>query len=601
MNRTSTPTTLAVAWLALLVTGVSEPSWAEPTRRQRADPSKGRLGQLPVDDAEVCNGHEFNDELLRCQLVKALVDQVGAVASMTLVGSFCTNPEVFMGRADGTLATLSIVDAGPDFIVVELAKDLGDATSSLVVKCPCASCMIDVTTGTVGLEGPTGPTGPTGATGGTGVGPGADVQAGVVAILPGPDLDEIAGTYVVSFSSSFATVPSVIVSATSSSTATAAVADPVLVAVTTTDFTLQVTRPGRVIFHVAAGYAAYTSLSTVAGNPAIAYSDPDLKYVRATDGSGKSWGAPINVDAGDVLFPSLVVIDGHPAIAYYGGASGDLMYVRAADAAGTSWATPISVDTLGNIGMYASLAVVAGNPAIAYYDITNKDLKYVRATDAGGANWETPIQVDKTGDVGQHASLAVVAGGPAVAYHDNSNGNLKYVAAVDVAGTLWGTPINADTAFGDVGEHASLTEVVGHPAIAYYSSSSDHLRYVRATNPAGTAWGPPLSIDTEAQVGEYASLAVVTGNPAIAYYDYSHQDLKYVRALDPIGSSWGTPTRVDKEGGVGEHAALAVVAGNPAISYYDDAGSLKFVTAAPAASVAWMAVQSPESTGAETK
>src|SRR5690349_1572278 len=44
----------------------------------------------------------------------------------------------------------------------------------------------------------------------------------------------------------------------------------------------------------------FTSLEVVNGNPAIAYRDIDnanVKYVRATNNTGTSWGAPVNADA----------------------------------------------------------------------------------------------------------------------------------------------------------------------------------------------------------------------------------------------------------------------------------------------------------------
>jgi len=164
----------------------------------------------------------------------------------------------------------------------------------------------------------------------------------------------------------------------------------------------------------------YASLAVVDDRPAIAYRDAAyLKYVRATDETGSSWGTPVTVDSfGNVgQYASLAMVDGHPAIAYYEGISDDVRYVRADDATGSSWASPVGVDSGGDVGRYASLAVVDGRPAIAYYDGSpNYDLKYVRATDETGSSWGTPVTVDSGGDVGWYASLAVVENRPAIAY-----------------------------------------------------------------------------------------------------------------------------------------------------------------------------------------
>jgi hypothetical protein len=275
------------------------------------------------------------------------------------------------------------------------------------------------------------------------------------------------------------------------------------------------------------------------------------------------------------------VVDGRPAIAYHDHALlFDLKYVRATDATGSSWGTPVTVDSTGDVGRYASLAVVDGRPAIAYYaGDSNQDLKYVRADDATGSSWGTPVTADSTGDVGQYAALAVIAGRPAIAYFDASNWDLKYVRASDATGSSWGSPLTLDSA-GNVGLDTSLALVDGRPAIAYYKFSPDNdLKYVRASDATGSSWGTPVTVDSTGDVGQYASLAVLYGRPAIAYYDASNDDLKYVRATDATGSSWGAPLTVDSHGDVGYHPSLAVVDGRPGIAYYDNSNDdLRYTT-----------------------
>jgi len=331
-----------------------------------------------------------------------------------------------------------------------------------------------------------------------------------------------------------------------------------------------------------------TSLAVIDGNPAISYYDNtnrDLKYVRATDASGGSWGTPLAVDsvgyatAGYYTHTSLAIVNGNPAISYYD-TNGDLKYVQASDTSGSSWESPITVDSgLGFYGGHTSLCVVDESPAISYFDYTNRDLKYVRANDASGGSWDTPLTVDSAPMVGWYTSLAVVNGNPAISYYENCvKWDLKYVRASDVSGGSWGTPLAVDSAgYEDVGRYTSLAVVNGNPAISYFDANNEDLKYVRASDASGGSWDTPLAVDSVGHVGQYTSLAIVNGNPAISYYDNANRDLKYVRASDASGGSWGTPLTVDSAGDVGRRSSLAVINGNPAISYFDASnGDLKF-------------------------
>ncbi len=322
---------------------------------------------------------------------------------------------------------------------------------------------------------------------------------------------------------------------------------------------------------------AWSSMAVVDGRPAIAYQDTsngELKYVRALYSTGSCWGAPHTLDAagGPVGWePSLATVDEHPAVAYHDNTNDNLRYVRANDATGSSWGTPLTVDSDGDVGQWASLTVVENRPAIAYYDNTNHELKYVRANDATGSSWGTPLTVDSAADVGESACLAVVDGCPAIAYFDQTYDDLKYVRANDATGSSWGTPLTVDTS-GAVGWQPSLVVVDGRPAISYAASYPNwHLKYVRASDTTGSSWPTPITVDSAGDVGLWDSLAVVAGRPAISYYDESNDELKYVRADDITGSSWGTPLIVDSTLPGGWPTALAVLDDRPAICYYDGA------------------------------
>jgi hypothetical protein len=349
-----------------------------------------------------------------------------------------------------------------------------------------------------------------------------------------------------------------------------------------------------------AGGQSTSSLQIVNGNPAIAYyGGAGLSYVRATDADGASWGTPFDVDihSGDYSYypgidPSMQVIDGRPAISYGEVNSRRLLYVRANDASGTSWGTPIFLTSAQGGGTNSSLQVVNGNPAVAftYWDGgVNRNLKFVRATDIDGAAWSAALTLDSVGgNVGQYASLQIVNGQPAVAYYDTTNGNLKYVRASDASGSAWGGGAIIDDGgnTGDVGYYTSQTLVNGRPAVAY-SDGRRGLKYVRALDAAGATWGTPVTIDSSSPYSEFgATLLVVNGNPAISYHDSNYGTLKYVRANDVDGTSWGTIRTLDTNGCY--ETSMKIVNGNPAVSYVDlTFGRLRFLRANDASGTSW--------------
>jgi len=277
----------------------------------------------------------------------------------------------------------------------------------------------------------------------------------------------------------------------------------------------------------------YTSLVVINGQPAISYYDitnSDLKYVRAGDADGICWNIPVFLDSAGIVgqYTSLAVVNGNPAISYHDEASNyDLKYVRANDANGTSWGTPQIPDSVGSVGRYTNLVVVNGNPAISYFGATTSALKYVRANNADGNNWGTPVTVDNAGNVGWYNSLAVVNGRPAISYYEMAPvGDLWYVQATDANGTSWGTPLLLDSD-GDVGYSTSLVVVNERPAIGYADFTNYDLKYVWASDADGSSWGTPEILDSAGNVGRNPSLAVVGGSPAISYYDKSNRDLKF--------------------------------------------------------------------------
>jgi len=287
-------------------------------------------------------------------------------------------------------------------------------------------------------------------------------------------------------------------------------------------------------------------------------------------------------------YTSLAMVNGSPAISHYDDVGDNLRYVHATDLFGSTWGAPLTLDSTGDTGRYTSMKVVDGFPAIAYYDATAHSLRYVRALDADGATWDnTPVTVASAVATGEYCSLDVVAGNPAISYYDFDSGDLRYVRATDSTGTAWGLFVSPDSN-GNTGFYSSLEVVDGFPAISYRNGSASQLWYVRATNAEGSAWGTPVMPDGSNNAGNYSSLAVVNGAPAICYYASTMGDLMYVRALDAQGTSWGLPQQLDGTEDEGSYCSLAVIGGVPAISYHGGLhGDLRYIKASDADGAAW--------------
>jgi formylglycine-generating enzyme required for sulfatase activity len=193
----------------------------------------------------------------------------------------------------------------------------------------------------------------------------------------------------------------------------------------------------------------------------------------------------------------------------------------------------------------------------------------------------SPLVPDSVGDVGQYTSQVLVDGKPAISYQDAANGFLKYVRASDAAGTAWGTSVTVDTN----GKFTSLAVVDGKPAISYLDSSTGDLKYVRATDAGGTVWDAPVVLAGLAS-SQYTSLAVVDGKPAVIYS--ASNSLKFLRATDASGTAWGLPVTIGGLPGPGRFASLAVVDGKPAISYISNIPSpIRYLRATDAEGTQW--------------
>jgi hypothetical protein len=231
----------------------------------------------------------------------------------------------------------------------------------------------------------------------------------------------------------------------------------------------------------------------------------------------------------------------------------------------------VTVDDSYNVGRYTSLAVINGMPAISYCDMYHVDLKYAGSATATGGNaaaWSLAT-VDSAGYVGEHTSLAEVEGQPAISYLDDTNDALKYARRVSEQPEAWtAVTVHTSDIGEDVGYYTSLADVNGYPLITYYDAGEGYLRYAWSNTTTGMDaldWQTSVLDNTEdCDIGQYNSLAVVDSKAAVSY------GVKYT--ISSLMYKWfsnAAKVKVDTPLGEALYTSLAVVNSKPAISWYD--------------------------------
>jgi hypothetical protein len=188
---------------------------------------------------------------------------------------------------------------------------------------------------------------------------------------------------------------------------------------------------------------------------------------------------------------------------------------------------------------------------------------------------------------------SMIQGRPAAVYCEGTNGAIRYVRAANAQGTAWGSPVTV-LITGAEYSRPMLAEVGGRPAIVF--SGTNGLRYVRANDGAGTSWPASVTVDTNSC--NWPFLTVINGRPAITASRFS-VDLMYYRADDANGTLWssnvvvqayvpgGSFSRVQQ----GYYPCMTTINGNPAITYlrgpdYID-GDPYYIRATDANGAAW--------------
>ncbi|HEX2748174.1 MAG TPA: choice-of-anchor D domain-containing protein [Verrucomicrobiales bacterium] len=340
------------------------------------------------------------------------------------------------------------------------------------------------------------------------------------------------------------------------------------------------------------------SPAIVAGRPAIAWSSsefPGVKFVRAKDETGGSWGPPVTVDSqtasGGHLH--LFIANGNPAICYSEDAPGRLKFVRALDPAGAAWGIPQFLNTGGDIPWVFDAEIVDGRPAVCYIDMTGIGLHYFRAADPDGSAWGSPAVIDPV-QFPFVPDLRVIAGRPAMVYTNADE--VWYLRALDQAGASWPSRRRVAGVRSFNNRHpSSLEEVNGLPVITYFDADSGRLACSRAADAGGMTWKDALPLTPPGHGGAFTSLALIGGKPAIAFYDPQPGSfIGYLSALDAEGATvaaWEMPATVVSGVMARLSVTLLPVSGAAALVWLDeDTGDLNYLRAAgPASGTGWPA------------
>ncbi|HWB03967.1 MAG TPA: hypothetical protein VG796_13145 [Verrucomicrobiales bacterium] len=194
------------------------------------------------------------------------------------------------------------------------------------------------------------------------------------------------------------------------------------------------------------------------------------------------------------------------------------------------------------------------------------------------------VSLDQAGAPGAdpaRCSMTIVENHPAVAWADVKNNVVKYVRALDTTGSAWGAPVTLDT--GSFLAGICLRTVNGNPAVCYFDNTLNRLKFTRASDAAGNSWDPPVAFDGGLLSGGI-TMEVVNGNPAVAF-PTQNAGLRYMRALNANGSAWGPASTIDIQSRTG-NPSMKLVEGRPAIAWPSQS-SARFVRANDDTGVIW--------------
>lgn len=195
--------------------------------------------------------------------------------------------------------------------------------------------------------------------------------------------------------------------------------------------------------------------------------------------------------------------------------------------------------------------------------------------------------LDAAPGAGLKSSVRLTGGRPGIAYtHDGDT--LKFIRATNAEGTAWGAPVSITPAdnLGDVTLGSVPGAVIGieFPAVSYISTAGSSLMFIRASDTAGAAWNAPHTVMTGC---DDQWMAAVAGNPAIVFTKNGQDGVFFIRATNNQGSAWGSAVLIAPNG----RAPRLLMAGGVPVAAFVDGQNITFVRAEDAAGSSWLAPQ----------
>jgi Ig-like domain CHU_C associated len=227
-------------------------------------------------------------------------------------------------------------------------------------------------------------------------------------------------------------------------------------------------------------------LKEINGKPAVAFTNGNLNYIRANNNNGTSWGTLLSLETNVFDKVSLNTTNGNPSLAFrvFNNSTSryDLKYKRANDIDGNTWGTTVLV----NSNIYSNFIVheeVNGNPAIVFTDDEDNKLKLVRATNSVGSSWDSPIIVGNDDELfARVLKLLIINGNPAIIFI--SWDGIRFIKANNPNGTSWGT---SQLLFkGQEVSEADVTLINNKPVICFLYANT--IKSLVANDLNGNTW-----------------------------------------------------------------------------------------------------------------
>ncbi|MCB1218268.1 hypothetical protein KDL44_12815 [bacterium] len=183
----------------------------------------------------------------------------------------------------------------------------------------------------------------------------------------------------------------------------------------------------------------------------------------------------------------------------------------------------------------------SGAPGLVIDDFYWHD--YFYGDSASGGTWTDVQNISAETDVEDfgEARMYMVDGRPAVIYSsvDNNLGmsQIKFLRATDAGGTAWGTPVVITT--GNTWHDCDMVPTGGTGVAALYINGSARLA-CRVSSDSGASWGSETVIDNSIAVYETGLAATLyKGKPTAVWSGPS--SLRWMSADDAQGSAWSGP------------------------------------------------------------